>query len=900
MPPYSTAVPVASRAALHQCASSTLVHSQHCEDYGVRQDDAKAAPPQDGGAVERTTTGIAPAITILEGLGQDHRLEVKTHIFKKELQEYIPTRVEDRLRIETIVYAELSIVKQNDNSLVKLYDYVSFPMALFHVQPEKVMAPEEMATKRILRANASVLCPSNNWREETEACVRCARRMSAKREENENRIMHILPELYRTENGDALINFRSGIANIQFKINCYCGHKKEKEGFIVRFDPQTDVKIASHSTLPLMFYHQNKKRMASRALAAVARAQAKAEKLMMKQEAARARSAHRSGPRQSKHGRHHDPVEHCIGQIPSPPASSASPSSIGDSVSPELRDLIDNSDTSFDPTAPSQSVTEMASLFPEISDRSSLIAGQSPYQQAFPSPVAAISHMTPDSGPTRGGTLVTIHGSDFSVGEMMYVCFGQTFVPVIPQHREMLECFTPAWIKAETVSVFIVSSTAPSSAPPQSTFTYVDDNEKELVKLALQRIMNVSARMDGPLESVMSRANELLMWSDLLGGPDSFSGTSTSTPASGTGPMHSNLEDMIVDSFKMLDTPVSKSINCLSMTTKTGHTMLHLSVALGFKRLARDLIDRGIDVKIRDKNGHDAVDLARLLHADGMLEALLPTTMGVNESAKSTRSDSRSNAIPGALVQEDHQDSSETGGSALLRLKVSRISERSRQHHDLQLDFQWGSTGLSDRRNRSLLEEEELRRHVPTITPLSLQRGSRDDRNAPVFATPLEAELQRHRRMGSSSTLGSLIDSSSAPNNSTQETRRTAPDDNRRMLRDLESFTSQNHDRLLQRNNRDFCNERVPVTAFLLSEGGRAVTARRRSDGNEGGSEEDAAEQVAVRSNRDDVESEPVLFLGGRPVVRRTTRATSSNPRQERESSSSSDATKDADMTNDA
>src|SRR5690606_15049851 len=76
-----------------------------------------------------------------------------------------------------------------------------------------------------------------------------------------------LPELYRTESGDALISFRNGIANIQFKVNCYCGHKKEKEGFVVRFDSVSDRSIASHVTLPLMFYHQNKSRAAAKALA---------------------------------------------------------------------------------------------------------------------------------------------------------------------------------------------------------------------------------------------------------------------------------------------------------------------------------------------------------------------------------------------------------------------------------------------------------------------------------------------------------------------------------------------------------------------------------------------------------------------------------------------------------
>lgn len=115
-------------------------------------------------------------------------MNVKTHVFKKELQEYVPTQLDDRLRIETIIYVELSIVDQVDGSLVRNYDYVRLPKELFFAQPDKEMTAEEMASKRILNVEASLQCPSNNWQVETEACVRCARRMSAKLEQNESRV----------------------------------------------------------------------------------------------------------------------------------------------------------------------------------------------------------------------------------------------------------------------------------------------------------------------------------------------------------------------------------------------------------------------------------------------------------------------------------------------------------------------------------------------------------------------------------------------------------------------------------------------------------------------------------------------------------------------------------------
>ncbi|KAG0366960.1 SPT3 Dosage dependent suppressor of Ty-induced promoter mutations-like protein [Gamsiella multidivaricata] len=534
-----------------------------------------------------------------------HRLNVKTHVFKKELQEYVPTQIEDRLRIETIIYVELSIVDQN-NALVNAYDYARLPKDLFFSQPDKVMSPEEMGTKRIVDISATLQCPSNGWQEEKEACLRCARRMSTKLDQTETRIMHMLPELHRTDNGDALISFRSGVANIQFKINCYCGHKKEKEGFVIRFDSQSDVSIASHVTLPLMFYHQNKNRVASRALAAAAKAQAKSGQQQPEQGSATrniVKSVTSKTKRESRSKPGHSPTGNQQHHIPSPP-SSLLDSPIEWSSSPEMEDFIDSSDIPF--TVPSPPPPDpLISLFPESAAQEQ--------QQAQQPTIALISHMTPNSGSVRGGTLVTIHGTGFTVGEVMYVCFGENMVPIIPQRDHMLELITPAANKAETVPVFAMNPV--ESIVAQATFTYVDDNEKELIKLALQRMMSISARMEGPLDNVLSRANEFALWNDLLeGGVDSSSVSSQS---------YTNLEKMVLESFKILDTPTIKNFESLSIANATGHTMLHLAVWLQLEALATDLLARHIETTVQDKNGLTALDWAHRLNNQAMVDLLL-------------------------------------------------------------------------------------------------------------------------------------------------------------------------------------------------------------------------------------------------------------------------------------
>ncbi|KAG0321599.1 SPT3 Dosage dependent suppressor of Ty-induced promoter mutations-like protein, partial [Podila horticola] len=456
-----------------------------------------------------------------------HRLNVKTHVFKKELQEYVPTQIEDRLRIETIIYVELSVVDQ-DGSTVNSFDYARMPKRLFYTQPDKLMTNQELASKRVIDIGATLHCPSNEWHEEQEACARCARRMSTKLDQDENRIIHLLPEIHRTEDGDSLISFRNGVANIQFKINCYCGHKKEKEGFVIRFDPQSDDSIASHVTLPLMFYHQNKNRVASRAAKVLAEedTQESSPRNIVKSVTSKTKRE----PRNKASGS--SPLGHQT--LPSPPASSHS-SPLEYSISPQLDDFMDSPDFLF-----------------------------------------------------------------------------TSVVPVIAQRDHMLECYTPASAKTETVSVFAMVNNLVAPEASVATFAYVDDNEKELIKLALQRMMSISARMDGPLDSVLTRANEFTMWSDLLDG-------NTNVPSL---PSFSNLEHMVLESFRLVDSPSSKNCEGLSLKNNTGHTMLHLSVSLQFEDLARDLIQRGVGLDLQDKNGLTALDLSQRLRHRTMTELL--------------------------------------------------------------------------------------------------------------------------------------------------------------------------------------------------------------------------------------------------------------------------------------
>lgn len=599
------------------------------------------------------------------------------------------------------------------------------------------------------------------------------------------------------------------------------------------------------------------------------------------------------------------------------------------SLSPDLGDFMDSADMGYKADAPPPpDPLSMISLFPELTNETTpqpQQQSQPQQQQQAPQQVAIISHMTPSTGATRGGTLVTIHGSGFTVGEMIYVCFGETLVPVIPQHHHMIECFTPAATKAETVAVFALQNTTPSNIPAQATFTYVDDNENELMKLALQRMMNISARMDGPVDSVLTRANEFALWNDLLSGSSSTSSTADSTST------YQNLENMVMDSFKRLDTPVAKNVDGLSITNMTGHTMLHLSVPLQYQDLAKDLIDRGIDLTIQDKNGMTALNWAQRIGDQAMIDliaeaanfeapahlqskedvAMIAHQAAGNDKAVHYR-DHHMEAARSLVSMENrgHPNLYEGNGYSGLSSPPGKIIDSSPlqslapvtirdhphvaavyehnghcgvapdvtanvlppptvgvQHSDPGMDFEWsGSPPVAAAKSTMMMSA------IPSVGPLPLLRDDGVEQAAPIQTPGLPRVITRVRPPSPTD----IIDTG--------------------RMNDIDVVV-RDHERVLLP-----VETQLEVASFgqdfqWVARGAESQVVVVRRNSNDVGGSVDAAEQAVVQSSRYDVESESVLFLGGMPVVvapRATTAATasvngtaSSNARQERDSTGS-------------
>ncbi|KAF9081158.1 SPT3 Dosage dependent suppressor of Ty-induced promoter mutations-like protein, partial [Mortierella sp. AD031] len=666
-------------------------------------------------------------------------------------------------------------------------------------------------------------------------------------------------------------------------------------------------------------------------------------------------------------------------QIPSPP-NSLLDSPIEWSSSPEMDDFIDSADTPF--TVPSPPPPDpMISLFPE-----SIVQDQ---QQQQPT-IALISHMTPNSGPVRGGTLVTIHGSGFKVGELIYVCFGENLVPIIPQRDHMLECVTPASNKPETVPVFAMNAGDTTTA--QATFAYFDDNEKELMKLALQRMLNVAARMEGPLDTVLTRANEFTLWSDLLEG--NLDGSSSID-----GSQLANLENMVIESLKALDSAAVKNVEGLSITNSTGHTMLHLAVALQYQALVQELMDRGIDMTVQDKNGLTALALARQLNSQVMIDLLSGAETSSSSAGQVTLFDGKVrfsvagdevahgfqlSVSPGSHPTATNQPCTDHGSSGIIPssdLSTKSITLDLEGQVDPHMDFVWegfgqgpgsevmgtsddvaGSSaldvnkmlglydqqeprrfgGLNDRFGQQQLltqQEQDYRKTLSAIpsgsgemmmpeqdfeTPAVGQRlfiqgvqptypgGITDEskQNIPIgdsaFATCPIGGLQSMRLpvggpdqaapVGQDAVttkgctgVSSMDRSIGVPGNgSSQSIQGTGRIDHpvvRIPIRVVGSETEQQRSRPV-----GYIAGISPVMLQARQSGVVVVSEEASNDA--GGSLNTATEQAAVQSSRQDVESEPLLFLGGLPVTlspRPTRTGTAVPTTAENRSSSSSD-----------
>ncbi|KIM23266.1 hypothetical protein M408DRAFT_28061 [Serendipita vermifera MAFF 305830] len=314
----------------------------------------------------------------------------------------------------------------------------------------------------------------------------------------------------------------------------------------------------------------------------------------------------------------------------------------------------------FSPTAPSfqPQVDGMSGMMNATIPGLTNTLQPSPPPPSIPCPL--ITKVIPGSGPILGGIEVTLLGANFS-REMLasaIIAFGENYVTFAGSDAtttiiEGGSVGTGAQVWSETV---IICTLPPSAVPgpvevkllgvptppnqmdmgpvPGPIFVYTDENERDLMIMALQTLgwqnsgqwqdaRSVAMHILGPQNQAMGGMMGMqdVAGSDIssiLGGGFNYSNRSNMharNPASGSSrnPAQGskNVEDVVLRVLRSAQHPVTGAISQISTPHPvTGQTLLHLAAALGFSKLVVALIGWKANVQIPDKNGFSPVHFA--------------------------------------------------------------------------------------------------------------------------------------------------------------------------------------------------------------------------------------------------------------------------------------------------
>ena len=215
-----------------------------------------------------------------------------------------------------------------------------------------------------------------------------------------------------------------------------------------------------------------------------------------------------------------------------------------------------------------------------------------------------IHKLVPGEGSVTGGTEVTLLGNGFYQG--LEVMFGDTEATTTTFWGEKcLNCIAPPALQPGTVTVVFKHEhrnyvqQSPQARP--MLFTYTDDRELEMFRLALRTI---GKHMSLPTDDPYSAAQQLLQSSQqsLWGAPSGYMGQQR---GGGGVPMDMlELETTMVQLLDYMDLRAPSALTKLDVRRPTGLTMLHLASSLGLTRFVAGLLARGANPHLLDNNGH--------------------------------------------------------------------------------------------------------------------------------------------------------------------------------------------------------------------------------------------------------------------------------------------------------
>ncbi|OQV07855.1 IPT/TIG domain-containing protein [Cladophialophora immunda] len=304
-------------------------------------------------------------------------------------------------------------------------------------------------------------------------------------------------------------------------------------------------------------------------------------------------------------------------------------------------------------------------------------------------PPPLIHKLVPAEGSVTGGTEVTLLGNGFYQG--LEVMFGDTEATTTTFWGEKcLNCIAPPALQPGVVPVVFKHDHPQYSSMPQqsqtrpSLFTYVDDRELEMFRLALRTL---GKQLQHPTDDPYSAAQQLLqgqshsMW--LAHGNYGLGGGHQRVHRHIAGaPMDTlELEAMMLQVLEQMDSQRFFRDPRFDLRRPSGLTLLHLAASLGLTRFVAGLLSRGADPNMVDNNGHTPMHHAAMNGHTHVIHRLRLT--GANHKARSIRQFTPADLATSLLAYQatispmEHYRSRSAGGTPMRLHSRSSSSLRS-------------------------------------------------------------------------------------------------------------------------------------------------------------------------------------------------------------------------------
>ncbi|KAG0012916.1 SPT3 Dosage dependent suppressor of Ty-induced promoter mutations-like protein [Entomortierella chlamydospora] len=532
--------------------------------------------------------------------------DVKAYTFRKKSRHYVAVKHRNALRIEPIIYLKTSIL-DNHREVVRNWDYLRIPIHRFrdNALPKKRLSTEEMRTARILDVGISLVSPNNNNRIIEDSCPACAMRM-----DGERKIMQVLAKNFKmTPAGEPVIDIRKGHAIVCIKINCYCDHHNEQDGFEVRMQTEPQV-VRMGGSVRLRICCEARSKLGPAAEPEVEEEDGLTDidapistgsrsPLGINDRSAQSPSLS-YGSQSPNPSNRHQRQQSTVSSSTASPRSTDERERVISSLGVEPRQSVDGRDNQ------------------SVGDHS-----LSPLPPAF----REIYPLTPSEGTCLGGTRVTIHGAHFDTMQNPVVYFGKVPAELVTiSHHDVMECTTPPaeGLKPGIVAVRIATLAHPLTSDTVSSvdFMYMAPPDYDMFNIAATSLSYAMANEyphDDSLAYILNAHGSGFgggFGQELISGTDSLSGTTVNG-----GLAWSAKEAVVLDFLKAIQTLAPGRV-LPSFQSDNGHTLLHLAAQHGMIRLAKELINMGIDHTAVDRNRNTALRFAQLTSNTEMAQLL--------------------------------------------------------------------------------------------------------------------------------------------------------------------------------------------------------------------------------------------------------------------------------------